>query len=82
VPNPSSPLLLIHHGWRSKSRQYVVFSFILELLVDDSEGAGFHPHLPPVRYNFLAKFVGASMWFFIFYRARCVLNPSVSEPTF
>ncbi|KAJ2931287.1 hypothetical protein H1R20_g5783, partial [Candolleomyces eurysporus] len=32
--------------------------------------AGFQPHLPGARYNFLAKFVGASMWFFIFYRAR------------
>ncbi|KDR75753.1 hypothetical protein GALMADRAFT_248425 [Galerina marginata CBS 339.88] len=31
---------------------------------------GFHPHLPGVGYNFLAKALGASMWFFIFYRAR------------
>ncbi|KAF8806466.1 hypothetical protein BYT27DRAFT_7257187 [Phlegmacium glaucopus] len=31
---------------------------------------GFHPHLPGAGYNFLAKALGASMWFFIFYRAR------------
>ncbi|KAH6914315.1 hypothetical protein BKA70DRAFT_1421095 [Coprinopsis sp. MPI-PUGE-AT-0042] len=33
-------------------------------------GAGFHPHLPGRGYNFMAKALGASMWFFIFYRAR------------
>ncbi|KAF8345958.1 hypothetical protein F5887DRAFT_964276 [Amanita rubescens] len=31
---------------------------------------GFHPHLPPFKYTFMAKALGASMWFFIFYRAR------------
>ncbi|KAJ3967582.1 hypothetical protein EV361DRAFT_929877 [Lentinula raphanica] len=31
---------------------------------------GFHPHLPGFRYNFLAKGLGATMWFFIFYRFR------------
>jgi hypothetical protein len=36
-------------------------------------GAGFHPHLPGFRYNLLAKSLGATMWFFIFYRLRCVL---------
>ncbi|KAI0311958.1 hypothetical protein OF83DRAFT_1148476 [Amylostereum chailletii] len=33
-------------------------------------GAGFHPHLPGFKHQFLAKALGASMWFFIFYRAR------------
>ncbi|TFY61385.1 hypothetical protein EVG20_g7078 [Dentipellis fragilis] len=33
-------------------------------------GPGFHPHLPGFRHQFLAKALGASMWFFIFYRAR------------
>ena len=33
-------------------------------------GAGFHPHLPGFKYNLLAKGLGATMWFFIFYRAR------------
>ncbi|EJD03093.1 uncharacterized protein FOMMEDRAFT_86278, partial [Fomitiporia mediterranea MF3/22] len=33
-------------------------------------GAGFHPHLPGLGYQLLAKGLGASMWFFIFYRAR------------
>ncbi|TEB37376.1 hypothetical protein FA13DRAFT_1786530 [Coprinellus micaceus] len=33
-------------------------------------GPGFHPHLPPVRYTLLGKALGASMWFFIFYRMR------------
>ncbi|KAK7472741.1 hypothetical protein VKT23_000851 [Stygiomarasmius scandens] len=32
--------------------------------------AGFHPHLPGFRYTFLAKGLGATMWFFIFYRVR------------
>ncbi|KZP34178.1 hypothetical protein FIBSPDRAFT_1035268 [Athelia psychrophila] len=32
--------------------------------------SGFHPHLPGFRYQFLSKAIGASMWFFIFYRAR------------
>ncbi|KIY67752.1 hypothetical protein CYLTODRAFT_325618, partial [Cylindrobasidium torrendii FP15055 ss-10] len=30
----------------------------------------FHPHLPGFKYQFLAKGLGATMWFFIFYRAR------------
>ncbi|KAF5320783.1 hypothetical protein D9619_001938 [Psilocybe cf. subviscida] len=33
-------------------------------------GPGFHPHLPGPGYTFLAKGLGAAMWFFIFYRAR------------
>ncbi|KAH7874667.1 uncharacterized protein C8R40DRAFT_1107472 [Lentinula edodes] len=37
---------------------------------------GFNPHLPGFRYNFLAKGLGATMWFFIFYRFRCVLRAS------
>ncbi|KAI0063574.1 hypothetical protein BV25DRAFT_1915075 [Artomyces pyxidatus] len=32
--------------------------------------SGFHPHLPGFRHQFLAKALGATMWFFIFYRAR------------
>jgi len=36
-------------------------------------GPGFHPHLPGFKYKFLAKALGATMWFFIFYRARFVL---------
>ncbi|KAF4598163.1 hypothetical protein EYR38_006559 [Pleurotus pulmonarius] len=34
---------------------------------------GFHPHLPGAKYTFLSKAIGATMWFFIFYRFRCVL---------
>ena len=37
-----------------------------------SLGPGFHPHLPGFKHHFLAKALGATMWFFIFYRARCV----------
>ena len=33
-------------------------------------GSGFHPHLPGFGYQLLAKGLGATMWFFIFYRAR------------
>ncbi|KAF8909830.1 hypothetical protein CPB85DRAFT_1221944, partial [Mucidula mucida] len=48
-----------------------------------ASGAGFHPHLPGFKHNFLGKALGATMWFFIFYRARsdhrccprsCILN--------
>ncbi|KIO28089.1 hypothetical protein M407DRAFT_40023, partial [Tulasnella calospora MUT 4182] len=31
---------------------------------------GFHPHGPSRFHSFLAKGLGATMWFFIFYRAR------------
>ncbi|KAJ7783321.1 hypothetical protein B0H16DRAFT_1496329 [Mycena metata] len=31
---------------------------------------GFHPHLPGRGYTLLARGVGATMWFFIFYRLR------------
>ncbi|GBE81620.1 hypothetical protein SCP_0313490 [Sparassis crispa] len=32
--------------------------------------SGFNPHPPGFRYKFLATTLGASMWFFLFYRAR------------
>ncbi|KAJ7076357.1 hypothetical protein B0H15DRAFT_893408 [Mycena belliarum] len=32
--------------------------------------SGFHPHLPGRGYSLLAKGIGATMWFFIFYRLR------------
>ncbi|KAH0827464.1 hypothetical protein J3R83DRAFT_4153 [Lanmaoa asiatica] len=35
--------------------------------------SGFNPHLPGARYQFLSKALGATMWFFIFYRARWVV---------
>ncbi|KAH9945669.1 hypothetical protein B0H21DRAFT_822876 [Amylocystis lapponica] len=35
-----------------------------------SEPHGFHPHMPGFRHKFLATTLGATMWFFIFYRAR------------
>ena len=38
-----------------------------------SLGPGFNPHLPGFRHQFLAKALGATMWFFIFYRARYVV---------
>ncbi|KAH7339408.1 hypothetical protein B0J17DRAFT_537881, partial [Rhizoctonia solani] len=31
---------------------------------------GFHPHPPGFGHRFLAKTLGATMWFFIFYRAK------------
>ncbi|CAE6431964.1 unnamed protein product [Rhizoctonia solani] len=33
-------------------------------------GPGFHPHPPGFGHRFLAKTLGATMWFFIFYRAK------------
>ena len=33
---------------------------------------GFNPRLPGAKINFLAKGLGAMMWFFIFYRMRSV----------
>lgn len=41
---------------------------------DSSLAPGFHPHLPGRRYTLLAKGVGATMWFFIFYRLRSVYS--------
>ncbi|ORY26859.1 hypothetical protein BCR39DRAFT_560290 [Naematelia encephala] len=32
--------------------------------------AAFHPPTAPLLHRFLAKSLGAGMWFFIFYRAR------------
>jgi hypothetical protein len=46
----------------------------MNLGVLGAAGAGFHPHLPGFGYNFLAKSLGATMWFFIFYRVRCVAS--------
>ncbi|KAI5477207.1 hypothetical protein MNV49_006580 [Pseudohyphozyma bogoriensis] len=34
-----------------------------------SAAGGFHPHLPGLGHRLTAKLLGASMWFFIFYRA-------------
>ncbi|KAL1748740.1 hypothetical protein HDZ31DRAFT_59917 [Schizophyllum fasciatum] len=31
---------------------------------------GFHPHLPGAGHRWLGKLIGASMWFFMFYRIR------------
>ncbi|CAD6892476.1 unnamed protein product [Tilletia controversa] len=31
---------------------------------------GFHPHQPSALHRYSAKILGASMWFFIFYRAK------------
>ena len=36
-------------------------------------GYGFHPHFPGFKHKFLGKVLGATMWFWIFYRARCDL---------
>jgi len=50
--------------------------FCLEILI----GSGFHPHLPGFKHKFLAKALGATMWFFIFYRARFVLLSFTTPP--
>lgn len=34
------------------------------------EAPGFNPHLPGLRHTFLSKALGATMWFFLFYRVR------------
>lgn len=31
---------------------------------------GFHPHQPAFKHRWGAKLLGASMWFWIFYRAK------------
>lgn len=31
---------------------------------------GFHPHRPAFKHRWGAKLLGATMWFFIFYRAK------------
>lgn len=32
--------------------------------------AGFHPHMPATRYTAVAKILGASMWFWVMYKAK------------
>ncbi|GJJ73855.1 hypothetical protein EMPS_06213 [Entomortierella parvispora] len=32
--------------------------------------AGFHPHMPATRYSAVAKVLGASMWFWVMYKAK------------
>ena len=39
-----------------------------------ASGPGFHPHLPGFKYKFLSTTLGATMWFFIFYRMRFVIH--------
>jgi len=34
------------------------------------DNSPFHPHMPPMPHRFISKALGATMWFFIFYRAR------------
>lgn len=56
-----SPLLFRNICYRSEWSELV------------ASGTGFHPHLPGFKYKFLSTTLGATMWFFIFYRARYVL---------
>lgn len=64
------------HGWSPRCvRQQLLRPLVqLRTLVETLRrlGPGFHPHLPGFKHQFLAKALGATMWFFIFYRARCV----------
>lgn len=61
----------LNHGRRTL--QYVcASSAVWDVLIQCVIGPGFHPHLPAFKHRFLATTLGASMWFFIFYRARCV----------
>ena len=45
----------------------------------DTGDPGFHPHPPALRYRVLSQLLGASMWFFIFYRAKCVIILYISH---
>ncbi|KAJ7217912.1 hypothetical protein GGX14DRAFT_356977, partial [Mycena pura] len=42
--------------------------------------SGFNPHLPGRGYSLLAKGIGATMWFFIFYRLRYIFPCPFSSP--
>jgi hypothetical protein len=67
---------LVHHGRSSRCVLPPLFKLSARLcrLAERQKflGPGFNPHLPGFRHQFLAKALGATMWFFIFYRARCV----------
>ena len=69
----------VHHGWPT---QYAIPRHGIWHTSDFAAmalGSGFNPHLPGFKHRFLATTLGATMWFFIFYRARYVsLHPSVS----
>ncbi|KAI6032883.1 hypothetical protein F5J12DRAFT_797055 [Pisolithus orientalis] len=53
----------------NKIKQRSTFSKSLTM-ASGSHPSGFNPHLPGFRYQVLSKLLGASMWFFILYRAR------------
>ncbi|KAJ6594041.1 hypothetical protein B0H19DRAFT_1093489 [Mycena capillaripes] len=48
-------------------RAFLQYSLVVS---DSPQAPGFHPHLPGRGYTLLARGVGATMWFFIFYRLR------------
>lgn len=67
-----------HSTWPGLTVSSILCMLSLEyaqLLYGAASGSGFHPHLPGFKYKFLSTAMGATMWFFIFYRARCVLCP-------
>lgn len=66
---PSSTLI---HGWGPSSvSPYALRLRVTELKEPDAAG-GFHPHLPGFKHKFLGTALGATMWFFMFYRMRFV----------
>ncbi|KAL1673426.1 hypothetical protein EV122DRAFT_294191 [Schizophyllum commune] len=68
-------------GWETSSgcsriarRIVSVVEHGLKHATDAETAPGFHPHLPGVGHRWLGKLIGGSMWFFMFYRIRCVLD--------
>ena len=73
--NPHPPQ---HSTWPGPTVSSILCMLSLkyaEQLFGVASGSGFHPHLPGFKYKFLSTAMGATMWFFIFYRARCVEPP-------
>lgn len=76
---PSSSHYSSYHGRSTRYATHAFYSFDPSIDLEDysASSSGFHPHLPGLKYKILSTTLGATMWFFIFYRARCVCAPDV-----
>lgn len=52
---------------RIRLEVYIINSTLITIY---TKMAGFHPHMPATRYSVVAKTLGASMWFWVMYKAK------------
>ena len=53
-----------------RSNRLAVYIINSTLITIYTKMAGFHPHMPATRYSVVAKTLGASMWFWVMYKAK------------